>query len=111
MTDRKLVDLLNRLVDKTMAGEVKWEETENPNIFQVSFKNYAVRIASSGSRDEAFGLSMFNAAGTMIESATDEDLSRISGTSSEKMKTLFHEARKQARGFDTAIDDILEELK
>jgi hypothetical protein len=110
MADKRMLELLDRLLERTVSKKAKWEETESKNTFQLTFTNYAVRISGS-EKDEVYGLSMFDSNGTMIESATDGELTPISSSSFEKMRTLFQEARRQARGFDSAIKNIMKELE
>ena len=47
MAYKKIADLVVKLYDKTVQGEIPWEATDKEGVFQKSFSNYSVRISAS----------------------------------------------------------------
>lgn len=118
MEQQKMLDLINRLYDKTISEELKWEETGKENSFQVSFSNFTLRINDErvlfmlgrplGTRG-GYLLDIHNWQGNLIETINSSDFE--GSNIEEKMKTIYEEARRQVMNVDKAIDELLEELK
>lgn len=115
----KYLQLLDRLIKKTEAGELKWEETAASNAFQVSFPNYTVILSEVESGDDAidYVVELVNSDGRIIDRFSDVTLQQTDpNTSGERllhfnrMKGLFEASRRQALGVDQALDELLREL-
>jgi hypothetical protein len=111
-TDEKLLKLVQKLLEKTNAGETRWEETVRPDTFQASFPNHVVWISThqnSGADD--YVISILNEVGVAIESADDNALSKAFPQSKvfETMRELYGLARRGALGVDAALDSLLSE--
>jgi len=106
MADAKLSMILIRLRAKTIAGELKWEKTEEEGEYQVSLPQYSIRI----SRDRSFTkLAIFDDSGDFIESLSVADISDPGVRNT--LESLYSEARRIALGVDEALDNILNDLK
>ena len=113
MSREKTVELIKKLNEKTTAGELGWQESERPDVFQASFARYSVRIGYSQiAGDEDYWLAIANLSGDVIESVTSSELS-LSGEMQGAymtMREIYNLARRQVFGVDGAIDDILRSM-
>jgi hypothetical protein len=112
----KAFNLVKKIHEKTLNGDIQWEETEKEGIYQAAFPNYSVRIhaALSGQHEDYpwdYTLSIFNGEGKLVEDITDTDLLRDHSDSYTLMQELYRAARSIAMGVETAIDDILTSLE
>ena len=113
MATSKRVELADRLISKTEKGELEWEETADPDAFQVAFPNYSLWVdlveTPNGSRDIV--ITLFNSAGNKIDEFSDVDLSTETNLQYyTKMNTMYQSARRKAVRADEAYDDILKQL-
>ncbi len=112
MEYKKIAELVQKLHEKTLANKVNWERTEGSNALQVSFTAYSVRLVlqrGSGGED-IYVIRIFDAAGNLVESATDDDLDEELPDSYTMMEEMFETARRKALGVDKALDDIISQL-
>lgn len=116
MSYQKLVKLVFKVAQATSAGSLSWKETEQDDIFQVSFSSSSVRIGGRKSKIDPsaseYYLKVFNSIGEEIEDIGDED-----GSDDQEradlyvaLKETYETARRQSSGVDQALDEILEEL-
>ena len=101
--------LINRLIEKTDAGELNWETTSRSMQFTLSMASNQLIIerisAPSGIR---YKFAILNEDGSEIDSLTkstsaaDHDLSLL--------RNLYELARRNANHIDTTIDNLLNEL-
>jgi hypothetical protein len=114
MAHSKRVELVDRLIYRTERGEVNWQETANPEAFQVAFPNYSVVVSaeqSTQSDEMDIVIILMNSAGNTIEAFSDVDLHQETGDPFyPKMKMMYDSARRKATRADEAIDEILKEL-
>ena len=121
MTDEKFIELARLIDDRTTSGAMKWEETGVDSLFQATLSKFVIRIKASQSNfaDEIdYEISIMGRNGTMLESFSDMELSRIlknHPNAVEKngyilMDHIFKNAKRTALGIDKAIDDVLKEL-
>ena len=114
-SSNKAFNLVKKIHEKTLNGDIHWEETEMEGIYQAAFPNYTVRIYENLSRDEDssmyYTLSIFNGEGKRIEDITTWDLFKDHSESYTLMQELYKAARGIAMGVETAIDDILTSLE
>jgi hypothetical protein len=111
---KKLMEVLLR---RTARGEIEWQEGLT-DVFQVSFKDNSVLIASHANEREetvTYAVSLLNSEGTVADRFTDEDLDKdevghAGGFWFVKLAELYAMARRRARGADKVLDDILKEV-
>lgn len=110
----KYFDLLDRLVEQTNGGNLKWEETVENRSFMVSFPNYTIRVSQEDGENDMtdYVISIINNEGSVIDRFSDVTLSQMrpGGSYFTMMEELFNNARRNAFGADKALDDILSEL-
>ena len=115
-TEEKILKLVEGLLAKTKSGDVVWERTSSPDVFQAAFPSYTVRVSTRRSENQLEALdyvvSILDEAGTTIERASDVDLTKALGGVSayQLMQELYALARRQALGVDGALDTLLSEL-
>lgn len=111
MSYPKMVKLISTLAAKTEQGGIGWVETEVVDVFQIAFPNNFVRL--SYVVKEPFGnlefhLKILNNEGSVIETVTSAQLAGFLENAHQLMEELYGNARRQAMGVDTALDEILE---
>ncbi len=116
-TEEKILKLVQGLLAKTKSGDVIWERTSSPNVFQAAFPRYTVKISERGDGSEPllvnYVVSILDESGTVIERASYlDDLAKKfpQMNNSGLMKELYSVARRQALGVDSALDTLLSEL-
>ncbi|MCJ2091437.1 hypothetical protein MKK67_02775 [Methylobacterium sp. J-072] len=108
--------LVERLLDRTQAGELSWQEGVRPDTFQVSFPNNSVQVIpiDNGKLNE-FQIAIIDHFGRVVDNVTNAQLDRFtphpSGPWSSVMKELYVAARRSAFNADAAIDNILVEIE
>jgi hypothetical protein len=103
------------LLAKTESGKIKWQDTVEPNTFQVSFPNYSIILGHRILMQHAarpgiptYEVSILNAEEKNVDSFTDQNLG---GGYQQRIAELFQKVRRQALGADKALDEILNALK
>lgn len=108
MSDAKLYNMIDALIDRTQRKSISWEVTAWGDRFVTALGNYSVIISME---DAVCHLSIQDEFNDIIESVSSMDLLNYSADAMYKMNTLHSVARRNARGADKAIDDILGFLK
>jgi hypothetical protein len=113
-TEEKIARIVQRLHAKTAAKEIKWERTSRSDVFQTALPNYVVKVSTTPS-DQSMGLdyvvSIVDASGAVLESASDVDVTKVFTQAYPMMKDLYEMARRSALGVDAALDSLLAELE
>jgi hypothetical protein len=108
MTNEKIFTLITKLHEKTERGEIDWEVTANSSRFATSSADYSILIGEQGDDYDLFIVDQFD---ELVERVSDVDLARDGFNDSlQIMRSLFSQARRNARGTDKVIDDILNSL-
>lgn len=115
----KYYRLINSIFKKTRDGSMSWEETDEDDVFQVSFPDYSLRISRVPTRSqdpdgEDIILRIYNNEGKLIDEVDDAMIyqydpeRRFSGLSSyQAMYEIYNIARRQALGVEQALDSLL----
>jgi len=104
MHNTKILKLIHRLREKTETGSLGWEATASPKKFLTTLSDYSVLISEEG--DDYF-LTIVDSWDDVIERVSDPELKQEDRKAYETMKSLYVLARRNAKGVDEAIDDIL----
>ena len=114
MSYEKIARLVKVLSNQTKDQELKWNETETEGIYEISFKNYSVRLSKNQKFNEIIQdfepiiiLELANQNGEIIEQITDENLGKLIHDPYGTMKEMYETARRQAMGVESALDEIL----
>lgn len=116
MVDEKIRFLIDRLLSKTSAGDIKWSEAPGRGAFQTSFPNYSVEIEQD--EDGDLFMRVYNSEGRIIEWISAKEASNFVASSESwppqtyatRMHDLYVQARRQALRVEQAIDELLESL-
>jgi hypothetical protein len=120
MTEEKLVQLADKIEERSAAGTLHWEQTAESNEFQTTLASFVVRIACYRGNDGIdYAIRLIGSDGIELDSVTDVELTKLARKSPrdafpksgfEVMESIFKNAKRQALGVDKALDDILSEL-
>jgi hypothetical protein len=117
MATDKQVRLIERLIQKTNAGEVRWEQTGNDDVYQAAFPNYGVRVERVFDKwhndVEGYTVFVLNSEGTEVDEMSDTTFMEVNFARSPflQLQDLFMGARRTALGADQALDEILNDLE
>ena len=108
----KLAKFIERLYNNTLEGKVRWDETSQEDVFQLSFPDYTLKIYDDrdSTGNTLYILQILNEEGKVIEDISDEDIQDQLTNAFSTMQSLFERARSQAMGLDKALDDIMSYL-
>lgn len=121
MIKEKYEVLIKKLVEATDNGDVEWEHTSAKDEYQAKIGENAVSIGfydpddlantfivnPNGTRPKLhYYLSIMNSKGIEVDSEEREP----NDSGFEKLKTLYHEARRKYLKVDETLDDILNNL-
>ncbi len=114
MINEKNKRLIERLLERTDEGKVEWKEAADRG-FQLSFAQNSINLRQATSRNGTiYIVSLLNALGEVADSFNDEDLDADGdgpdSTWFSKLKQLYTQAQRQARGADKVLNEILSEL-
>ena len=112
-TEEKLLILLKKLHENTVAGKLDWTITTQKDVFQAAFPSHTVRLSSEGSEYEPDDvIHILDEAGNIIERTSDPELTMLfkDARPFDLMKNLYSLARRRALGVDSALDSLLGEL-
>jgi hypothetical protein len=104
------IDLVNKLYDKTMRGQVNWQKTAVENKYLVDFRSFSLTIELLFDRSNPswINLQLYDSDGKKIDSFTvDEE--QDSGWFG-KLDEIYGTARRKALRIDEAINLITKEL-
>lgn len=103
------IHLVEKLVERTKAGEVNWKSTVSDNEFMVYFKNFSLSVSTSYDPDEdrVFAyLSLRNDSGKEIDKFwIDQDDEHF-----QMISDMHAGARRKAFRIDEALHTIMSEL-
>jgi hypothetical protein len=114
MTDVKATNFVQRICEKTLKGELSWEQTSDVGEFQATVANYVIRFTPGPGR-ELYTLILMDMDGGIVDTFNDEMFDEP-GTAHDpesmflKMREAYHRARSMAMGVDKALDDVLAAL-
>jgi hypothetical protein len=99
----KLTQIAELLLKKTNAGEIKWETTPQPNMFQTSFPNFSVLIHDR----PPLALRIYDEKGQALEEMSEIQAIQFGFV---RMRELFVAARRGALNVEEALDQLLKTL-
>ncbi len=111
----KLAKIIVKLVERTKAGSVTWEETGNRGVFQAAFPGYTIQVFSRENEDDPdvldYIVRIVNEEGNVLEEVADLELREVMEHPLSTMKELYGLARRSALGVDEALNRILSSLE
>ncbi len=106
MADTKLLEIAEKLLERTRNGEVNWRETVDSNEFIVSFPKQTLAIEKM--IRGTYQISLVNERGNTIESLRSP--SSIDFQGGKILQDLFELARRRALQIDIRLDEALNAL-
>lgn len=106
ITNQKLLEIIVRLLEKTNTRQLHWEITASDSKYLTSLPKYSVIISEEG-EDYVLYITNPYQSNAIIERVADGELREIDPKAFVKMRNLYESARRNARGADQAVDDIL----
>lgn len=112
-SQRRLVD---KLIERTQKGGLEWEETANPEVFQLSFPNYAIQVFPKQNRHDPEQTDVIvrikNEEGTTVDQISDVELEQqySGGEYFQQLMQLYETARRTALGSEEAVTELLKAL-
>lgn len=112
----KLIKILN---EKTKKGELNWEVTASPNLYQTSFSNSSVQIFTKCIEPEDsyeqeltdYIVQILNEDGNLIDEIKSSQYRTADFMMNMMIQELYEEARRSAMKADETIDNILKEIE
>ena len=112
VTDQKISRLVERLLEQTRDGRVRWEKTAERECFLSAFPDYTVLLRR---RDKPPNWLEHNVgpARTVLEiaGADGEVIDNVGDDAVKQLRPLYELARRQALNADKAVDEILSALE
>lgn len=107
--------LVERLLERSQLGELNWQESFDPDHFQVSFPNSSVMIAQvRRSSSPSYIISIIDSNGRVTDAFTDTQLDEDKDSSfnfwNARMRDLFYAVRRKALKADEILDKLLAEI-
>lgn len=110
MDEDRVIKVADRLLAKSQAGEIAWQETADEDTFPACFPDYSVRISKYETRGATnYTLTLADSMGRDLKSLLS--IGPPSPEVAETLKDLFELARGRALSVDEKIDRILESLQ
>ncbi len=117
MTDDEITTFILRLHEKTLLGQVPWENTEAEDTFRALFSKYGVTVTKGTSYDPELGgeytyysISIVDLSGREVDSFTPFGSYMKHSQGERLFRETYEAARRKARGLDEALADLLVEL-
>lgn len=119
-SQRKMIDLVKRLIYATSKGDLQWEETDREHAYQAVVGSSTVLVAS-GDDDGVppYEVAIFDDNGSRVDSIkstyyrTSDDASsrhRTPAAWNSDLAELHERARRQAADIDRKVDELLDSL-
>ncbi len=107
---KKVIDIINLLLQKTERGELQWESTIWPNVYQISFTNSSIQIEKLKG-NKKFLIRIFDEQGELVEEFSTEQLEKHNNAIKNAVEKLFFRvAGKKMVNSEKIIDDILHQI-
>jgi hypothetical protein len=110
----KLARIIERLEERTLRGEVRWERTAGEGIFQSSFPDYSAVVSERINPmifSHVYTFQIRNSEGQVVETVTDDQLTRENPAATDLIQDLHNAARRSALGADEAVNKMLQYLE
>ena len=114
MDTNRAVALLERLAEKTHAGQLTWGrdvfQTPNKVVTEISGHYVSVSEVERERTDPDYIIAVEDVNGEVLDSFSDVDLRNALSSPFAKFRELYRAAWSNAMGVDIAVDEILKAL-
>lgn len=106
--NRRFLDSLRRLLERTDAGGVRWEKTADEQTFRIGLGEGVIRINRSRDHegDYLYTASLLNAELQEVESASVWNVTTSRSPDTAFLPDLFESARRSALNVSALLDSI-----
>jgi hypothetical protein len=115
MAERNAVRLLKALLEGTLSGRVRWEQTASDTAYVVSFADESITVGGGSDRDQVFVRISSGDKTVDVYTAMSLTLEGSSGSTLKDLTDLFEQlfvaARRQAMSADDVVEKLLHELE
>ena len=108
MAHDKLLNIANKLLERSRLGEVNWRTSEAENTYLVTYSRSSFLIWSDEVAPRYFRISAMGEDGVVVDSMELQDEDDIGY---EPVSTLYDLASRQAKGTDEVLDNLLQEIE
>jgi len=109
--NEKFLALLDRLLQRTRSGKLKWRDTADENAFRLVLSNGLIRVE----RNPSFSADTEEGPDTLLvlnrENKVVDRFVPGNQEATEKLARLWEMARRSARNADQVLDDLLGEIE
>ena len=109
-TDRRLVELCERLVAATAVGQVEWAARDDGTFVCSRQSATVVLFRFDGPGLDSHELALYNPRGVKVDSLCSHWSHGTAASWNEALAVLYNTARRQALGVDSLLDALLTEL-
>jgi hypothetical protein len=118
MISPQMIQLIQRLHDRTAAEGLPWQEAEADGVYQITFPTYSVSLSKRRSvhpeAEKDYWVSIYNANGKLIDEISDLEFPADFAIDGKPpylyMEELYEMARRTALGVEGVISQILAHL-
>lgn len=118
MFKARRIELLESLRLKTNDGSLKWKETAEEGVFQISYPKYSVQISdgpstmpSAGSDAVDYVIKIYNQEGNIADQFRDWEVATDNSYEAYKvMGHIYDQARARAMGLDDVYGYLIDEI-
>lgn len=109
MAQHKLLDIVNKLLERSKRGEVNWHAAEAENTYLVTYSRSSFSISSDEVEPNYYYISVLN-----NEESVPVDSMSFEGTYDDGyniVSELYDLAKRKSLGVDKVLDALLEEIE
>lgn len=114
----KSMKLLNRLLEKSLEGQLRWDATSNINAYQVKFPHYRIMITTAEDFDievqelyTLYIIRIISIDNVLIKEIKSNYIKKEIPFAEKLMEEIYNVAKRRTGCVEKAIDDILEDLE
>ncbi|MBI3092284.1 MAG: hypothetical protein HYY96_16610 [Candidatus Tectomicrobia bacterium] len=110
MSDPRLIKIMKKLHDRTLKGELGWEEIGGrSDSYQISFPDYSLIIQREETAvgPDVYTLILLNDEGRIVASIDSREDPEVI---QRELKEIFENVRKKSLKVDQVLDKVLKDL-
>ena len=108
MRQRKLLDIANKLLERSKLGGVNWHISEVENTYVVTYSRSAFSISSDEVQPDYYRIAAINENAIEVDSLEFQDEDH---PGYPLISELYDLAKGQARGVDDVLNTLLQEIE
>jgi hypothetical protein len=113
MTDDRLSELLDTLLEATTQGKISWKVSEvNEDWYEYESPNAVVGVGSrDGDRQAPFQVILYDHSDNVVADLVDDDNLSVNAAMRGVIRLLYRGAKRNARGVDTLAQTLIDEIR